>query len=107
MITEASEEQIAFERSKEDEYRTGYAVAMLNLQEKAGLTFKEASVHVLETTPIDLAEDWGVNVRSIYNLQRKAKKKIEESGYTSEELCGDYAYERHPPILVDRVRTID
>lgn len=63
----------------EEVYRGGYDFYehMFKLQEKAGLTFKEAFV-VLSTPAYkkQLAKDWGVTDEAVMNLHRRGWNKI-------------------------------
>jgi len=77
-----------------------YAMNMYQLQKKASLTFKEAEAF------LELYYDYWVarknntmfgdydpdapSDRSRYNLRRRAKKKIADSGYTIEEIFKEY-----------------
>ncbi|MDR0508767.1 MAG: hypothetical protein LBG63_02945 [Candidatus Methanoplasma sp.] len=70
-----------------------YAVCMLNLQEVAGLTYREARarmiihVHELEET---VAEEWGITVEDVYKLEAAAEDKIASLGMTQKDLFGKY-----------------
>jgi DNA-directed RNA polymerase specialized sigma subunit len=77
------------------EQRETYAMNMQQLQETAGLTYKEARAFLIyyRETVADMAEVLGISKTAVYNLQRKAKNKIALSGLTLEEIYGDY-----PPV---------
>lgn len=72
--------------------RITFAMNMIALQEKAGLTYKEARAYLTtyNESPRDMAADLSMDVHSVYNLMRKATKKIDDSGLTLEEIWGDY-----------------
>lgn len=62
--------------------RQEYALKMLDLQEKAGLTFKEATVFLHRDSAklmYQLATEWQISIEGVYNLSRRAQKKIDES----------------------------
>jgi DNA-binding CsgD family transcriptional regulator len=70
-----------------------FAVCMLRLQEKAGLTYKESRAYLspyYESSSV-LAEDFGISVEAIYNLVRRAKNKVAMTGMTEEEIFGEYS----------------
>jgi hypothetical protein len=58
-----------------------YGVALWLLQEKAGLSYKEARVflaHSRHETTEHLMESLGISRNTIYGLRRSAKKKVEK-----------------------------
>jgi hypothetical protein len=70
-----------------------YAMNMLHLQEKAGLTYKEARAHLTSyrgESRRGLAMTFGVSLHAIYNMQLRAKQKISESSLTEKEIFGEY-----------------
>jgi hypothetical protein len=69
-----------------------YVMNMYQLQSIAGLTFKEARAFLLEWygSVLDMAMDLGVGIHAIYNMQRRAKRKIAASGHTLDEIFVDY-----------------
>ena len=79
-----------------------YAMNMLQLQETANLTFREAKAFLVEykETECDLADDWGVSLQAVYNLQRRAREKIRKCGKTLEEIYGEYQPVDRGTILV-------
>jgi len=94
LIRMGTPEEIAASKMMQMVERMWYAMNMLQLQEKAGLTYKEARAFLIpyrDITPVHLADRLGVDVHAIYNLQRNAEKKIAASGYTLEEIYGEYA----------------
>lgn len=68
-----------------------YAMAMLILQENAGLTFKEARAFLAYSreSNLELAVEWGVTIQAISNLCRRAERKIEATGQSIEEILGE------------------
>lgn len=92
MFKSASQEEIDRIHAGEELRDITYAMNMLALQEKAGLTYKEARAHLSPHWELTggMAEDLGIDVHSVYNLQRRAKKKIEASGFTEEEIYGKW-----------------
>ena len=77
--------------------RETYAMNLYQLQSKAGLTFKEARAFLSQwyETVAAMAMDIGVGIHAIYNMQRRAKRKIADSKLSLEDIFGDY-----PPIDV-------
>jgi len=68
-----------------------YAMNMYQLQSKAGLTFKEAQAYLMSWRGLaDIIVRSLAEIHAIYNLQRRAKKKIADSGLTLEEIFGEY-----------------
>ena len=59
--------------------RQDYAMKMLELQERANLTYKEATVFLHSRSAKmmhQLTDDWGITMEGIYNLLRRARTKI-------------------------------
>jgi hypothetical protein len=85
----------------EEVYRGGcdFYEHMFKLQEKAGLTFKEAFV-VLSTPAYkkQLAKDWGVTPEAVMNLDRRGWDKISAFANGAEDLMYTIAPARfwHP-----------
>jgi|GEM_PF-6477270 len=75
----------------EREEEIKYAVCMLRLQSRAGLTFKEARAYmcphyeVLETIVIE----YGITMQAAYNLARRARNKVAAAGL-DEDLFGKF-----------------
>jgi len=79
-----------------------YAMNMLQLQEKCGLTYKEARAFLIryrESVSV-MAMDLGLSSHSVYNLQRRAKRKVESSGHTLKEIFGEYMPIDRGPVMV-------
>ena len=101
----ASELKALFRAEKER-----YVMNLYQLQSKADLTFKEARAFLLRWygTPASMAINLSVDIHAIYNLQRKAKKKVEDTGLALDEIFGDYppinfASDNYAPIEVTRL----
>ena len=63
-------------------------VMIARLQISAQLTLEEARAILCEgETPEDLSKEFGTTVNAIYNMQRRAKKKIAMTGYSIGEIC--------------------
>ena len=77
--------------------RETYAMNLYQLQSKAGLTFKEARAFLSQwyETVAAMAMDIGVGIHAIYNMRRRAKKKIADSGLAPDDIFGEY-----PPVNV-------
>jgi len=74
------------------EERKVYALKMLELQEKAGLTYKEARVFLHKRSSkmlYDLSVEWGITMEAIYNLSRRASKKVEKAGLAERVFLGE------------------
>jgi len=102
-IVRATDKEVAAYRTKEREDKEVYAMNMLQLQENVGLTYKEAKAFIDRRRGYcngDIATWLDVSVHSVYNLQRKAKKKIAESGLSLEEIFGDYYTPEHPGTIL-------
>jgi len=93
MFRMGTPEEVTASQARMEREREIYAMNMLQLQEKAGLTYKEARAFLIpyrDYTPWALADVFGIDVHAVYNLQRNAKKKIAASGYTLEEIYENY-----------------
>jgi hypothetical protein len=101
MIRKGTEEEMAETKAMINSWNETYAVNMLQLQEKAGLTYKEARAFLIpyRENVLSMSEGIAVSVHAIYNLQRKAKRKIDATGLTLEEIFGDYMPEDQWPVL--------
>jgi lambda repressor-like predicted transcriptional regulator len=77
-----------------------YAVCMLILQDKAGLSYKEARAVMSQgwETDKNIIEDYGISHQAIYNLYRRGLAKIDKTGMTQEQLCEGYNL---PLVLID------
>jgi hypothetical protein len=96
LIRRATPEEATELREREREHMTQYAMNMYLLQSEAGLSFKEARAVMIpyhETNDM-MAIDLGTDVRAVYNLQRRAKKKIEKTGMSFEDIVGAYLMEK-------------
>ena len=73
---------------------TSYAMLMWRLQEMCGLTYKEARAHLMDPREDHwvLAETFGVTLAAVVSLQTRAMNKIKSSGYSLEEIYGNYGY---------------
>lgn len=73
--------------------RERYAVCMLLLEEEAGLTYREARaiLHHSREEISDLAKIYGITEQGVYNMIRRAEKKIRDSGKTQSGILGEYA----------------
>ena len=94
-ITEKTNPEAWSRYEKEQlEERKVYALKMLELQEEAGLTYKEARVFLLSRSSkmlYDLSMEWGITMEGVYNLSRRAQKKIDETDLQID----DFADKRH------------
>lgn len=76
-----------------NEYNHGeaYEHSIVALQEKCGLSYREARAYLMANwEPVDdLAREWKVTPEAVYNLMRRAEEKIKKSGLTDEEIYGD------------------
>lgn len=73
------------------EERKVYALKMLELQEKVGLTYKEARVFLLSRSSkmlYDLSMEWGITMEAVYNLSRRALRKLEAAGLDKQDYLG-------------------
>jgi len=64
---------------------------MLDLQEKAGLTYKEARAFLLSRSSkmlYDLSVEWGISMEGVYNLSRRALKKLENAELNETDFLG-------------------
>jgi hypothetical protein len=73
------------------EHKAKYAIAMWMLEEKAGLSYKEARVYLMDhrETIDSLEQEFGVTRKAIFNLMRRADRKVESSGMTALEIIGE------------------
>jgi DNA-binding CsgD family transcriptional regulator len=63
-------------------------VMLSRLQRSAQLTYKEARAVLCDKSEAQaLANELGTTINAVYNLQRRAKKKIGYTGYTLEQMC--------------------
>ena len=62
------------------------------LQRSADLSYKEARAYLIDVyeTPQVMADSLGVTLQAVYNMRRRAKKKVEECGMTEEEIFGEF-----------------
>lgn len=83
-VTERTNPEAWGRYGKEElERRKTYALKLLELQEKAGLTYKEARVFLCSRSAkmlFDLSVEWGITMEGVYNLSRRAAKKLEKAG---------------------------
>jgi hypothetical protein len=61
-----------------------YGMCMWRLQEMCGLSYKEARAYMSDSreSSEQLAEAFGSSVTAVRNLARRAREKIQVSGYT-------------------------
>jgi len=108
-IRNGTEEEFNAMRATIRLWNETYAVNMLQLQEICGLTYREARAFLIEyrENNITMAQDLDIDIHAIYNLKRKAKKKIEASGLTLEEIFGDHMPVSRGHILPSPVAYIE
>lgn len=77
-----------------------YAMCMLLLQDKAGLSYKEARavMHDSWETTEALVKEFNISYEGVYNLVRRGNKKVHSVGMTVEEICGEYML---PVCMID------
>jgi len=109
LIREGTEEEFESMRAIVGQWNETYAMNMLQLQETCGLTYREARAYLIpyRENTFSMATELGIGAHAIYNLKRKAKEKIEASGYTIEEIFGDYVPVDKGPIMVSSIGTLD
>lgn len=77
----------------EDNYHHGeaYEHCLVALQEKAGLTYREARAYLMSNWEPEgaLAKEWGITTEAVYNFVRRAEAKIGKSGLTLDEIYGE------------------
>ena len=68
-----------------------YAMCMLKLQLHA-LTFKEARavLHFSWETMEDITSEYNITYEAVYNLIRRGNNKINRTGKTLDEICGEH-----------------
>lgn len=68
-----------------------YAMCMLKLQ-LHGLTFKEARavLHFSWETMEDITSEYNITYEAVYNLIRRGNNKINRTGKTLDEICGEH-----------------
>ncbi|MDR0524080.1 MAG: hypothetical protein LBG62_06655 [Candidatus Methanoplasma sp.] len=73
---------------------------MLLLQDKAGLSFKEARVALADSAEErhSIAEEYGITQEAVSNLARRGRNKISGTGMTLEGICEGYYL---PEVLRD------
>jgi hypothetical protein len=91
IINVTTEDPEATVREMNKERDRIYAMNLWMLQEKAGLSFKEARVHLSNNREFfcNIAEEYGITTQAVYNIQRRAEKKIKDSGLTPEQIFGE------------------
>ncbi|MCL2142847.1 MAG: hypothetical protein FWH44_01110 [Methanomassiliicoccaceae archaeon] len=102
LIRRGTEEEAADVLALLGRMSSTYAINMLQLQEKVGLTYKEARAFLIpyRENAHAMAHALDIDIHSVYNLQRKAKKKIKDSGYSLEEIFEDHMPVSPGPIFV-------
>ena len=68
-------------------------MCMLLLQDKAGLSYKEARAVLLSNweTEKSLMAEFGISTfEAVDNLYRRGMAKVKKTGKNVEEICGDY-----------------
>ena len=103
IIRMGTEEEVTAFRQMIKKWNETYAMNMVQLQEKAGLTYREARAFLVpyRENNFAMAQDLGITVNAVYNLQRKAKEKIDGSGLSLKEIYGEYVPEERGPIFID------
>lgn len=82
-----------YEYSTEEDVQVTYAVALWLLQERAGLTYREARVLLAgfrNENTCDLVQGLGITDQAVYNLKQRAKNKIAASKMTEDEILSGY-----------------
>lgn len=103
IIRMGTEEEITSAKQIIRKRNETYAMNMVQLQEKADLTYREARAFLVpyRENNFAMAQALGITVNAVYNLQRKAREKIGASGFTLEEIYGEYVPEERGPLLID------